>query len=285
MGQHVIDINKSSRFDNLRKISFSDQTLSDYSEYFGKLVNRVEECDLSYCLVSRRVIREFSKEIVKGTKLKKLNMRGTRILTPETDIPNQPHHQLLGFGEALVKLTEVNFCGTNVLEGRRLTETFDTLHKLGSLEKLKNLNISSIQTAYWIEAKAFGQIMNKLEVLNLRNSTVTKDQFNSLLDVMQVGTNLRVLKMGDNRLSLIKDICSSKLAIALNNVEELELWPCEFTHIQVLSVLARIEQKTNLKRLFIDEETDRYLSYSYPQLYLELRSRISRKVLFSLLPY
>jgi len=284
MGQHVIDINKSSRFDNLRKISFSDQTLDEYSEYLGKLVNRVEECDLSYCLVSRSVIRELSKEIVKGTKLKILNMRGTRILTSKSDIPNQPH-QLLGFGEALVKLTEVNFCGSNVLECRRLTETFDTLHKLGSWEKLKNLNISNIQTAYWIEAKVFGQIMNKLEVLNLRNSTVTKDQFNSLLDVMQVGTNLRVLKMGDNRLSLIKDICSSKLAIALNNVEELELWPCEFTHIQVLSVLARIEQKTNLKRLFIDEETDRYLSYSYPELYLELRSRISRKVLFSLLPY
>eukprot|EP00092_Neocalanus_flemingeri_P039675 GFUD01043207.1.p1 GENE.GFUD01043207.1~~GFUD01043207.1.p1 ORF type:complete len:346 (-),score=57.92 GFUD01043207.1:322-1359(-) len=289
--QHVMKVSESSRFDNIKKISFSNQTLIQYKKYLSTLASRVEECDMSNCILSRGVIRELSKEILKETKLKKLNMRGTRILSASTCFTDVTQSDQLGrFGEALVKLTEANFWASNILEGERLTETFDIFQKLGSFGKLKDLNIGGNQTLHCIEAKTFGQLMNGLEVLNLRSSYVTKEQLTSLLDLMETETNLRVLKLGNNRIHGLEDICSNKLATALNQVEELELWPCDFTLPQMMSILARIEGKTKLKKVIIDEETDRYLSVRYQtgvdlELYPELRSRISKIVLFSLLPY
>lgn len=278
----ILYVSQSSRFDNLRNLCLSNQCLSEYTKCFSQLARRVVECEFIGCRISRTFMCELISEILKGTRLKKLNLRNTRIIV---DLAVK-HDEICGYGKALIKLEEVNFWGSSVLEFNRLQGTFRTFHELETLGNLKNLNMGCIDSLQWIEPIEFGQVFNNLEVLNIRNSPITKSQFQCLLDVMEVRTSLRVLKLGDNRIPVVGDICSNQLAKAMNNVEELELWPSEFTFEQMIALLSRIgHQESKLRRVFLDEDTDRYLSASYPDVYPELRKRISEVVAFSLLPY
>merc|ERR1719147_623907 len=149
---------------------------------------------------------------------------------------------------------------------------------------VKILNLGCIDTLSYIEPRSFGQILNKLNVLNIRNSLITRDQLECLFSEMVVGTHLNVLKMGNNKQRFWVD--NDLLATALNNVEELELWPNEFTFQQMLALLLRIGQEgAKLKKFFLDEDTDRYMAARYPEVYPDLRVKISHLITFTLLPY
>jgi len=278
----LLYVSQSSRFDNLRNLCLSNQCLSEYTQCFSQLARRVVECEFISCRISRTFMCELLSEILKGTRLKILNLRNSRIIV---DLAVK-HNEICGYGKALIKLVEVNFWGSSVLEFNQLQGTFRTLHELDTLGNLKSLNMGCIDSLQWIEPNVFGQVLNNLEVLNVRTSPITKTQFQCLLDVMEVKTSLKVLKLGDNRISVVGDICSNQLAKAMNSVEELELWPSEFTFEQMIAILSRIgNQESKLRRVFLDEDTDRYLSASYPDVYPDLRKRISQVVSFSLLPY
>jgi len=278
----ILYVSQSSRFDNVRNLCLSNQCLSEYTKSFGHLARRVVECEFISCRISRTFLCEVLSEILRGTRLKKLNLRNTRIIVDLAIKQNE----ICGYGKALMKLEDVNFWGSSVLEFNRLQGTFRTFHELESLGNLKSLNMGCIDSLQWIEPAIFGQVLNKLQVLNIRTSPITKAQFQCLVDVMEVKTSLKVLKLGDNRITVVGDICSSQLARAMNNVEELELWPSEFTLEQMIALLSKIgQQESKLKRVFLDEDTDRYLSASYPDVYPDLRKRISQVVTFSLLPY
>jgi len=278
----ILYVSQSSRFDNLRNLCLSNQCLSEYSKSLSQLVRKVVECEFISCRISRTFLCELLSEIVEGTRLKKLNLRNTRIIVDLAIKQNE----ICGYGKALMKLEDVNFWGSSVLEFNRLRGTFNAFHELEPLGNLKSLNLGCIDSLQWIEPTAFGQVLNKLEILNIRISQITKAQFQCLIDVMEVKTSLKVLKLGDNRIGYIGDICCNQLAKAMNNVEELELWPSEFSFEQMIVLLSRIgHQESRLKRVFLDEDTDRYLSASYPEVYPDLRKRISQVVTFSLLPY
>jgi len=270
---------QSPRFDNLRILSLSNQCFSEYTECFGKLVRRVEELEVTNCRISRSFLGEIFSEILNqtGISMKKLNLRNTRIRVNLVNKHNEVH-----YGEAIGKLEEVNFWGSSVLDFKQMR----MFQEIGSASNLKILNLGCTDSLQWVESNAFGQVLNKLEVLNIRNSTISKVQFKCLLDEMELGTSLRVLKIGDNRIPVIGDICTNQLAVAMNNVQELELWPSEFTFEQMLALLNRIGHKdSKLKKVFLDEDTDRYMSASYPEVYPQLRSRFSQVVSFVLLPY
>ena len=95
---------------------------------------------------------------------------------------------------------------------------------------------------------------------------------------------LKILKMGNNKQRFWVD--HDLIASALNSVEELELWPNEFTLEQMLGFLLRIgEEGAKLKKFLLDEDTDRYMAARYPEVYPDLRVKISHLITFTLLPY
>jgi len=158
---------------------------------------------------------------------------------------------------------------------------------MGSLGRLKTLNLGCIDSVQWIEPEAFGKVLNKLEVLNIRNTVITAPQFNCFLDEMVNGTYLKILKMGNNYDYDDDDVVNGKqLAIALNKVVELELWPCEFRSEQMLAMLSRIGQEgSELQKLFVDEDTDRRLSATHDDVYPDLKRRLTNQISFNILPY
>jgi len=158
---------------------------------------------------------------------------------------------------------------------------------MGSLGRLKTLNLGCIDSIQWIEPEAFGKVLNQLEVLNIRNTVITAPQFDCFLDEMVNGTHLKILKMGNNYNYDEDYVNGEQLAIALNKVVELELWPCEFRSEQMLAMLSRIGQEgSELRKLFLDEDTDRRLSETHDDVYPDLKRRLTNNQLsFNVLPY
>lgn len=212
-------VSKSLRFDHLKALNLSNQCLTEYTEDLSQLCQRLVELDLSNCEVSRGFLSDLLSEIANGTKLRKLNLRSARIIINlSMDKPS------LQYGEALAKLEEANFWASSVLDFNRIRDAFQTFQIMGSLGNLRILNLGNIDTLHWVEPGVFGKLLNKLEVLNIRNSMVTTPQFQCLVNEMEKGTNLKVLKMGDNR-SFDYDIDhdyydTNQLSVALNRVSE-----------------------------------------------------------------
>jgi len=280
-------VNKASRFENLNALNVSNQDLVAYSECWSSLLMKLVECEIVNCKLSRKFLHDLLKNISKETKLRKLNLRNTGILLGRKKSDNL----MFDYVEAIVKLMEVNFWGTNLLEVQHLKSAFKEFEVMGSLGRLKTLNLGCIDSVQWIEPEAFGKVLNKLEVLNIRNTVITAAQFNFFLDEMVNGTHLKILKMGNNYDydyydADDADVNGDQLAIALNKVVELELWPCEFRSKQMLAMLSRIGQEgSELRKLFLDEDTDRRLSATHDYVYPDLKRRLTNQISFNVLPY
>jgi len=276
-------VNKASRFENLNALNVSNQDLVAYSECWSSLLMKLVECEIVNCKLSRKFLHDLLKNISKETKLRKLNLRNTGILLGKKKSDNL----MFDYVEAIVKLMEVNFWGTNLLEVQHLKSAFKEFEVMGSLGRLKTLNLGCIDSVQWIEPEAFGKVLNKLEVLNIRNTVITAAQINCFLDEMVNGTYLKILKMGNNYDYDDDDVVNGKqLAIALNKVVELELWPCEFRSEQMLAMLSRIGQEgSELQKLFVDEDTDRRLSATHDDVYPDLKRRLTNQISFNILPY
>jgi len=274
-------VNKASRFENLNALNVSNQDLVAYSECWSSLLMKLVECEIVNCKLSRKFLHGLLNNISKETKLRKLNLRNTGILLGRKKSDNL----MFDYVEAIVKLMEVNFWGTNLLEVQHLKSAFKEFEVMGSLGRLKTLNLGCIDSIQWIEPEAFGKVLNKLEVLNIRNTVITAPQFNCFLDEMVNGTHLKILKMGNNYNYDDADVNGEQLAIALNKVVELELWPCEFRSKQTLAMLSRIGQEgSELRKLFFDEDTDRRLSATH-DVYPDLKRRLTNQISFNVLPY
>jgi len=273
--------NQSQRFDNLIALNLSDQILTTYTKCWRELLVKLKVCELVSCRLSRAFLHHFLNQVSKETKLKKLNLRNTGVIHAQ-----KSDNLALSYVPVVLKLDEINFWGSSLLEGEHLRYAFKQFERIGSMGNLKILNLGCIDTLCCLEPRAFGQILNKLNVLNIRNSTITKDQFQCLLSEMVAGTRLKILKMGNNTIFRKFWVDNDLLATALNNVEELELWPNEFTFQQMLALLLRIGQEgAKLKKFFLDEDTDRYMAARYPEVYPDLRVKISHLITFTLLPY
>jgi len=275
-------VNKASRFEHLTALNVSNQDLDAYSECWSSILVKLVECEIVNSKISRKFLHGLLNDISKKTKVRKLNLRNTGVLVGRKRSDNLVFHYV----EAIVKLMEVNFWGTSLLEVQPLRNAFQELQMMETMGRLKVLNLGCIDSLQLIEPQAFGKVLNKLEVLNIRNSMVTNRQLNCLVDEMANETNLKVLKMGNNSFINSYSIQSVQLVIAMNKVEELELWPCEFRLDQMLSILSRFGQEGSmLRKLFLDEMTDRYLSCRFPDVYPDLRTRFSKQIIFTLLPY
>jgi len=274
-------VDKASRFENLNALNVSNQDLVAYSECWSSLLMKLVECEIVNCKLSRKFLHGLLNRISKEATLRKLNLRNTEIL-----LGKKSDNLVFDYVKALVKLMDVNFWGTSLLEVQHLQSAFKEFEKMGSMGSLRILNLGCIDSIQWIEPKSFGKVLNKLEVLNIRNTVITVSQFNCLLDKMVTGTHMKILKMGNNNLVRRHNINGDQFAIAMNKVVELELWPSEFRSEQMLAMLSRIGQEgSELRKLFLDEDTDRHLSATYNDVYPDLRRRFTKLISFTLLPY
>jgi len=275
-------VNMASRFENLTALNVSNQDLVAYSECWSSLLMKLVECEIVNCKLSRKFLHGLLNRISKETKLRKLNLRNTGILLGRKKSDNL----VFDYVGAIVKLMEVNFWGTSLLEVQHLQSAFKEFETMGSMGSLTTLNLGCIDSIQWIEPKAFGKVLNKLEVLNIRNTVISVSQFNCLLGEMVTGTHLKTLKMGNNNFFRRYTINGEQFAIAMNKVKELELWPSEFRCEQMLALLSMIGQEgSELRKLFLDEDTDRHLSATYNDVYPDLRRRFTKQISFTLLPY
>jgi len=274
-------VNKSLRFDHLRALNLSNQCLTEYTEDLSQLSQRLVELDLCNCEVSRGFLSDLLSEIAKETKLRKLNLRSTRIIINlSMDKPS------LQFGEALAKLEEANFWSSSVLDLQQIRDAFQTFQTMGSLGNLRILNLGNIDTLRWVEPGVFGKLLNKLEVLNIRNSRVTIPQFQCLVNEMEKGTNLKVLKMGDNGIDEEDFLDINQLSVALNRVSELELWPSEFSLELMLAIMSRFgQEESKVKKVLLDEGIDWAMAIIYPEAYPEMRRKFSQQISFTVLIY
>jgi hypothetical protein len=115
------------------------------------------------------------------------------------------------------------------------------LHKLCQLEL--ELELSRLS---YVDSRLLATLVNKLEYVDMDNCWLPRQKVNILFGQMSEGTMLKTLWINTSDLS---GVDPETLATCINQLEAVSLYACKLTNQQVIKVMARMSETTNLETL------------------------------------